>query len=240
MPAPLNKTDAAAADWWRETGSGAWDIIPLAIGVAIYGLAFGLLAAQAGMSELQVGIMGTTVFAGSSQIVAIERLVAGAGATAAIIAGLALNLRLVLLTASVREIYAGRPWWQVLLGAHLATDENWALMLSTRAKGLNVGYWYMIGGGLMLITVWVAATVAGVAFASAIPEPRAFGMDFAFAAAFIAIARSLWRGPADLVPWLVAIAVVISFVVFDIADASWALLFGAVSGALVAGVLGHD
>jgi len=237
LPAPLDKT---ATDWWLEAGVGARDIIPLAIGVAIYGLAFGLLAAQAGMSELQVGIMGASVFAGSSQIVAVERLVAGAGAVVAIVAGLALNLRLVLLTASVREIYAGRPWWQVLLGAHLATDENWALMLSTRTQGRNVGYWYLVGGGLMLIVVWVTATVAGVVFASAIPEPRAFGMDFAFAAAFIAIARSLWRGSVDLAPWLVAMGVVIGFVVFDIADASWALLVGAISGAVVAGLFGHD
>lgn len=75
------------------------DIIPLTIGVAIYGAAFGLLAAQAGMSELQTGVMGTFVFAGSSQIVAVERLVAGAGAFTAAMAGLALNLRILLMTA---------------------------------------------------------------------------------------------------------------------------------------------
>ena len=80
-----------------EFWTGAREISPLAIGVVIYGLAFGLLAAQAGMSALQVGVMGTFVFGGSSQIIAVERLVAGAGATAAIVAGLALNLRLLLL-----------------------------------------------------------------------------------------------------------------------------------------------
>lgn len=237
MPSPPN---SRGMTWQSESFSGARDIIPLAIGVAIYGLAFGLLAAQAGMSEIQVGIMGTTVFAGSSQIVAVERLVAGAGATAAIVAGLALNLRLVLLTASVREIYAGRPWWQVVLGAHLTSDENWALMLSTRAKGQDVGYWYLVGGGAMLIGVWVIATTAGVSFASAIPEPRAFGMDFAFVAAFIAIARSLWRGMIDLAPWLVSIAVVMGFVSFEVADPSWAIVLGALAGAAVSGVFGHD
>jgi predicted branched-subunit amino acid permease len=87
--------------------TGLRDIAPLAFGVAIYGLAFGLLAVQAGMNGLQTGIMGTLVFAGSSQIVMIERIVSGAGALAAVLAGIALNLRLLLITASLREELSG-------------------------------------------------------------------------------------------------------------------------------------
>jgi predicted branched-subunit amino acid permease len=79
--------------------------------------------------------MGGLVFAGSSQIIAVERMSAGAGAAAAIIAGLALNLRLILITASIRDIYRGLPWWRVVLGAHFASDENWALLLARRARG---------------------------------------------------------------------------------------------------------
>src|SRR4051794_27974056 len=45
--------DSAQHELWR----GAVEITPLAAGVAIYGLAFGLLAAQASLSALHVGIM---------------------------------------------------------------------------------------------------------------------------------------------------------------------------------------
>ena len=190
---------SARHELWR----GAVEISPLAVGVVIYGLAFGLLAAQASLSALQVGVMGGIVFAGASQIVAAERLVAGAGAIAALIAGVALNLRLLLVSASIRDVYAGRPLWQILLGAHMTTDENWALTVAERAKGRDVGYWYLVGGGLCLLVVWCVATVTGVAFATAIPEPKALGMDFAFTAAFIAIVRSLWKGRQQLSPWLV-------------------------------------
>src|SRR5688500_12295859 len=175
----------------HELWRGAVDISPLAIGVVIYGLAFGLLAAQASLSALQVGVMGGIVFAGGSQIVAAERLVAGAGAIAALIAGVALNLRMLLMTASVRDIYAGRPVWQLLLGAHLASDENWALMLSERAKGRDVGYWYLVGGGLCLLVVWCSATVTGVAFAPASPEPHAACNELHFAASFTGNSRAL-------------------------------------------------
>ena len=231
----MNQQDNAQHQLWR----GAVEITPLGIGVAIYGLAFGLLAAQASLSSLQVGIMGSVVFAGGSQIVATERLVAGAGAVAALIAGIALNLRLLLVTASIRDVYAGRPLWQVLLGAHMATDENWALMLAQRAKGRDVGYWYLVGGGLCLLVVWCLSTVTGVFFATSIPEPKALGMDFAFTAAFIAIVRSLWKGRQQMLPWLTSLLVVVAAVASGKIDPSWALVLGGVAGAAVAGVWRH-
>ncbi|WP_211212143.1 AzlC family ABC transporter permease [Kiloniella laminariae] len=221
---------APRAEFWLAVR----DITPLALGVAIYGLAFGLLAAQATMDALDIGVMGALVFAGSSQIVVVERLVAGAGALSALVAGLALNLRLLLVTASIRDVFAGRPLWQRLLGAHMTTDENWALMLATRARGVKVGYWYLVGGGACLLVTWLASTVCGVIFAAAIPEPKALGMDFAFTAAFIAIARSLWRGRGDLWPWLTSFAVVALAVLGGLLDPSHALVLGGVLGAVVA------
>ncbi|MEM7504211.1 MAG: AzlC family ABC transporter permease [Pseudomonadota bacterium] len=228
----IDQSPESRKEFWRAVA----DVSPLAIGAAIYGLAFGLLAAQARMDELQVGVMGTILFAGASQIVAVERLVAGAGAVVAIIAGVALNLRMLLVTASIRDVFAGRPFWQVALGAHLATDESWALLLAKRAEGRDVGYWYLVGGGACLLVTWLVATVCGVAFAAAIPEPKALGMDFAFTAAFIAIARSLWTGKRDLAPWGTAFLVVAAAIWSGALDSSWALIVGGVSGAVIAGV----
>ncbi len=224
----------------QEFLQGVKEIAPLALGVIIYGLAFGLLAAQAQMGSLQIGAMGTLVFAGASQILLVERLVAGAGAMAALIAAIAINLRLLLVSASIRDVYKGRPWWQIMFGAHMTTDENWALMLATRAKGQAVGYWYLVGGGACLWFVWVASTTLGVLFATQIPEPRALGMDFAFTAAFIAIATSLWRGRSDLIPWAVSVSIVALCLLTGWLDSSWALVLGGCVGAAAAGLLNHD
>jgi predicted branched-subunit amino acid permease len=223
----------------HEFRAGLRDIAPLAIGVGVYGLAFGLLAAQAGMTALETGLMGASVFAGSAQIVAVERLVAGAGAGAALAAGLALNLRLLLITASLRDELAPRPWWQIVLGVHVATDENWALMHAARAAGRDVGYRYLLGGGVGLLVVWIAATALGAGVAAGMPEPRALGMDFAFAAAFIAILRNLWRGAIDLAPWLASLACTVLLVVATPLQPSWALALGGAAGAAVAGWRGR-
>ncbi len=217
-----------------EAASGVRAIVPLAIGVAAYGLAFGLLASQAGFTWAETGFMGVLVFAGSSQIVAVERLAAGAGVAAAFIAGFALNLRLLLITASIRGFFAGRPLWQRILGAHLSADENWALTLAKRSQGHDVGYWFLVAGGLTLISVWVFAGVTGVLFAAGIPDPERYGLDFAFTAAFIAICRALWRGRSDLAPWVTAIAVVFITTRLGWFDASWAIVLGGLSGAAVA------
>ena len=155
-------------------------------------------------------------------------------------AGLALNLRLILITASIRDLYRGLPWWRVALGAHFASDENWALLLARRAEGREAGYWYLVGAGAGLMVTWISASVAGVALAAAIPEPRALGMDFAFAAAFIAIMRSLWRGRADLLPWSVSACGVAALVMTETLAASWAIIIGGLAGAAIASIRAHD
>jgi len=220
--------------------AGARDVFPLAFGAGIYGLAFGVLAARAQIAVPEVGAMGALVFAGSSQIVAVERMAMGAGAGAAILAGLALNLRLMLMTASLRDHFAGRPWWQVGLGLHLTTDENWAVLQARWSEGATHGYWYLIGGGLCLFVVWAVSTMGGAWVSGTIPDPRALGLDFAFAAAFIAILRAMWRGRESLGPWLLSAAVVVGLSRFSPIDATWALILGGLSGAILAGTLGDE
>lgn len=220
--------------------SGARDVLPLALGAALYGLAFGLLAAQSGMSALQTGVMGATVFSGSAQFVAVERLAAGAGAATALIAGIALNLRLLLMTASLRDILAPRPFWQKLLGVHMTTDESWALFHGTRAKGGTPSYWYLVGAGACMMVLWVASTTAGAIFATALPEPRALGIDFAFTAAFIAILRGLWGGRRDLVPWVASATTVAGLATLTPMEPSWALVVGGMLGAIIAGITSSD
>lgn len=234
----LQMTAASGRD--DEFRRGFRDIAPLSFGVAVYGLAFGLLAAQQGFGGGTTALMGALVFAGASQIVAVERLANDAGAVLAIIAGLALNLRILLMTASLRGELTGRPFWQVLLGVHLTSDENWVLMHATRRRGARAGYWYLIGGGASLVLVWVIATGLGASFARALPDLRALGMDFAFTAAFILLLTSLWQGRRDLAPWVLSAGIAAAGALILPVDPSWGLLIGAVTGAGVAGVRDDD
>lgn len=217
--------------------AGMIDGLPLAAGVAIYGIAFGILAARADLGGIGTGVMGAVVFAGSSQIVSVERLIAGAGPITALVAGLALNLRLILITASLRDELAGRPPWQVLLGIHLASDESWSLMHATRARGRPAGFAYLVGAGSGLFLAWIAATTSGAMFAQQLADPQALGLDFAFVAAFIAILRNLWRDHGDLLPWAASVLASGMFVLTTGIEPSWALVAGGIAGALTAALM---
>ena len=65
-------------------------------------------------------------------------------------------------------------------------------------------------------------------------------VDFAFTAAFIAIARSLWKGRNDLPPWLTSALVVAGSIRFANIDPSWALVLGGLAGAGMAGAVHRD
>lgn len=188
---------------------------------------------------MTTGLMGALVFAGSSQIVAMERLAADAGAMLAAVAGLALNLRILLMTASLRGELSGRPLWQILLGVHLTSDENWVLMHATRNKGQPAGYWYLIGGGTSLIVVWIVSTALGAAFVLSLPDLSESGMDFAFTAAFILLLTSLWKGRQCLPSWVVSAVIAAGCAWLLPLDPSWGLIAGAVAGAGFAGMRHH-
>jgi predicted branched-subunit amino acid permease len=145
-----------------------------------------------------------------------------------------------LITASIPDVFAGRPFWQVALAAHLAADENWAILLGRRAAGRAAGYRFFVGAGIVQFVVWLGATTLGATLAEAIPDPKRLGMDFAFTAAFIAIALTLFRGRGDIAPWATSVGVVLLCVATGWLAAPWALVIGGVTGAAVAGVFGRD
>lgn len=215
---------------------GARDMLPMTIAAAIYGMAFGLLSIQAGFSFDQSVSMSALIFGGSSQLIALDRLSVGAGSFAAIVAGIALNTRFLLVTAAMKNSLIGRPWWQTALGAALATDASVALMQTSKRRQLEHSFWYFFGGGFSLYIVWILVTAIGAILGGQIPNPAAFGLDFAIIAVFIAAIPGLWRGMTDFLPWAVS-GITVALIAFLAPEyTSWGLILGAVSGAACAGV----
>ncbi|SCZ71693.1 4-azaleucine resistance probable transporter AzlC [Epibacterium ulvae] len=226
-------------DPWSDIVLGARDMMPMALAAATYGTAFGLLAIQSEFSLAQTISMSALVFGGSAQLVALDQLVAGAGVAAAVLAGAALNIRILLITASMRAALTHRPWWQVMAGVYVATDASVALMQTAKQRGTLASYHYLFGGGLLLLLVWIAATTLGALLSQGIPNPKTYGLDFAIVAVFVALLPGLWRGRQDLAPWGIAAATVAAGTALFPDHAAWALVCGAVCGAVVAG-LRHD
>ncbi len=210
---------------------GAVAILPLAFGAALYGFAFGLLAAQVGFPWWGVGLMSASVHAGSSQIVAVEQLAATGTVLGAVLAGVALNLRYVGIVASLADVLDGLPLRVRLIAIHITGDENWALTMAERAKSPDVGAAFLMGSGLVMISVWTASTALGAVIGAVLPDLERFGLGFAFTAAFIAMARGLWRGRSRALPWAVAAGATIAAISLG-APRAYGIVAGALCGLL--------
>ena len=205
---------------------GAKKIIPLGLGAAAYGFAFGVLAAQIGFPFWGIGVMSAGTFAGSSQIVAVERFASDGQVVGAAIAGMALNLRYIGILASLSDVLRHTPFMKRILAVHVTSDENWALTMAERARDPRVGDDFLIGSGLTLVAIWVTSTALGALIGASILDLESYGIGFAFTAAFIAMARGLWRGRQDLPPYSVSFAGTVL-----LAQIGWQAAFAILGGA---------
>jgi len=211
---------------------GILSILPLATGAALYGFAFGILAAQTGIPWWGVALMSGLVHAGSSQIVAVERFASDGLLIGAVLAGVALNLRYLGIVATLGPLLKDRPLVQKLIAIHITGDENWALTFAKKTKDPSVGVPFLLGSGLVMISTWTLSTTAGALFGTTVPDLASYGLGFAFTAAFIAMARALWRNHEDTLPWLLTFIVTL-LLVRQTGNTALSILMGSVVGILV-------
>lgn len=81
----------------------AW---PIWLGYIPLGLAFGVIAQNAGLHPLQIGLMSLLVFVGSLRFIAVSMLLSGAGAASIIFTTFAVNLRHFVMSSSL-ALYLG-------------------------------------------------------------------------------------------------------------------------------------
>lgn len=217
---------------------GVIGILPLALGATAYGFAFGVVAGQLGFPWWGVGLMSGLVHAGSSQMVAVERFGSEGLIVGAVIAGAALNLRYLGIIASLSNVLREASWPARLLAIHLTGDENWALTMATREQDGRTGHRFLIGSGLVMITMWTLSTATGALIGQSVPNLTDYGIGFAFTAAFIAMARSLWRGASDLIPFIVSFVFTLFCAKLGM-DSAFAIIVGALGGVTTGAVIKH-
>lgn len=213
---------------------GALRFVPVAISVAAYGLVWGVLAGQKGMTLAEVALMSGLVFAGASQFVALDMWQPGALPVASIVmATLIINLRLALMSATMRPLVAQLPLWRALGAMFLVSDESWAVTMAERHRG-EAGLAFFLGSGTLCWLSWLAATLTGRLAGSVIENPTALGLDFAFTATFLALLLGMWKGRPDLLPWIVG--GLVALLVSQLVEGNWYIIAGGLSGSLAGAI----
>ena len=162
--------------------------LPILLGVTPFGMIYGVLAANSGLSTFDAQAMSAVVFAGSSQFMLVQLAALGTPAIMMILTGFVINLRHALYSASIapytRHLSTA---WKVVL-SYLLTDEAYAVTVMRYRDPDTSRYkhWFFLGSGLALWVCWQASTAAGIFLGAQVPP--AWGLDFTLALTFIAIA----------------------------------------------------
>lgn len=219
-------------DRWQEFLRGIRACLPICISVAVYGVAFGVLASQAGLDIWMVGLMSATVYAGASQFAALQFWESPLAVGTIVFAVFVINLRLILISGSLAAMFANVGRGRALAAMFFAADENWALTMAEAGRG-HAGPAFYLGTGVILYLTWLCATLAG-AFAGSVIliDPASYGIDFVFSAVFIALIVGMWRGKGDVAPWVAAaIAAAVTHWLWP--DGTWHVIAAGFAGALV-------
>ena len=214
----------------QQMQKGAVANLPVAASVVAYGSVLGVLAAQKDVSWLELLVMNVSVFAGSAQFVMVDMWAPQLPVLEMIFAVMIINLRYLLIGASLNPVFQGATLTQKSTIMHLVADENWAVTMAAHRKGAAT-IWFLLGGGVCLFTVWSFGTLCGHRLGALVRNPEAMALDFAFTAVFTALAVSLWRGKSDLLPW--AGAAILAIASEKLLPGKWYIVMGGVGGALL-------
>lgn len=187
--------DGHARRAWRQA-------LGVALATSAYGISFGALAVASGLDVWQTCVLSLLMFTGGSQFAFAG--VIGAGGLAAAPAGIAsaalLGVRNIAYGMRMSPVI-GPGFWRRAAAAHFTIDESTAVSLAqTTVRARTIGFWVT---GVGIYVGWNLSTLAGALLGDVLGDPRAWGLDAAAAAAFLAL---LWPRLRQLQPIAVGIA----------------------------------
>jgi 4-azaleucine resistance transporter AzlC len=208
-------------------------IAPLVAAVLPIGLVFGAVAVGKGLSPLEATLMSALVFAGGSQFVAMDIWTHPASWSALGTAALLINLRHVLMSASLgQRMQAFSPTARRLAMLFLA-DEVWA-MAEARSRRAPLTPDFFAGLAVPFYGAWVASTLGGALLGPFLGDTTVIGLDFAFPAVFVVLVIGFVKGrTSGLILLASAVAAVL---VHHWVSGVWYIIAGAAAGLLVAAI----
>ncbi len=176
---------------------GARDMVPVAPGIAAWGLMTGVAMVKSGMSLFEAVLMATLVFAGSSQLAAVPLMLAGAPMWVILATAFCVNLRFVVFSAHLRPYFMHQRLWRRLSSGYFTADLSYVLFTQRYpnpaahddAPALLAQEAYLAGNCAVNWGSWVGASLLGIALANSIPP--AWGLGFAGILALVGILCAL-------------------------------------------------
>lgn len=157
----------------------------IAIGYFPIALTFGLLAKTTGLSMWEATAMSLVVFAGAAQYVSLPLLAKSVDPVLIVLNTFIINIRHLLMSASLNEQVASSPKWQKAIYAFGITDETFSVLATSPQKPIQTSY--AIGVAAISYSSWVVFTAVGHVIGANLPLFLQAAMSIALYAMFIAL-----------------------------------------------------
>lgn len=209
---------------------GGQRLLPISVFVFPFGVAYGAAAIEAGLSVDQALVMSLVVFAGASQFAVLDLWQSPLPFLSLALVVLAVNARHFILGAAISPYVNGLParhWFGSLM---LLSDVNFADSYQAMKEGERDAA-HILGGGLVLWSVWAIATAVGVFAGTLLGNLERFGVDVVMAAFFAALAVGMVPSFKAALPVIVACAVAV--LALPLLPTGWNIIVAALAGGLV-------
>ncbi|MDP9494940.1 MAG: AzlC family ABC transporter permease [Actinomycetota bacterium] len=207
---------------------GFRDSALIAVAVAVFGLAYGVVALDAGLTPELTLLSSVVTMSGAAQFAMVGLL--AAGAIPVLIAATGLGLRHLPMSARMAEMIGPQSLRTRLRLAFVLVDESFGLTLRAAVRGVEDLVAYKSGADLALYAGWLVGTAGGVWFGSSI-DPEAAGIGVLFGLLFLGLAAPMVHTRRDWV--VVAASVVATVVATETLPVAWQVTVAATAAALI-------
>ena len=183
---------------------GITDVSPLMIPVVPFGIIFGVIGMESGLSAYMTFGMSIIIFGGASQIVLLQLFSGGASSFVTIASVGAVNSRHLLYGAVFSEYLSHlKLSWKIIL-SYVLIDQAFAVSNTyfKKNKENEFKHYHLLGAGFTCWTIWQISTILGIFLGSIVPEK--LGLSFTISLTFLALLINDFRKFKNIIVMLVS------------------------------------
>lgn len=186
---------------------------PFMLMVVPFGLLYGVVATEAGMSMVEVMAFSIMVIAGAAQFAAVQLMQDGAPLAIVLATSLAINLRMAMYSAALTPHLGAAPLRTRAAMAYFLVDQTFAAAFLEFSRHpdqrLAEKTAFFFGAVAPVCPLWYATSWAGARFGSAIPPE--YALDFVVPVAFLAIIAPMLRTLAHVAAAAMSVVLALAF-----------------------------
>jgi len=194
--------------------AGMRDGAPFTLMAVPFGIVFGVISIDAGLTLAQAMGFTILVIAGAAQFAALQLMVENASIAFVLLAALAVNLRMAMYSASLVPYLGAAPLWQRACIAYLNFDQTFITSIARYEARPEMTVpermAYFFGVATPITPSWIGMTFVGIVAGKAIPE--AWALDFIMPIMFLAMVAPMIKSFAHVAAAAVSVSVGLALV----------------------------